>query len=847
MTDQALLDCMSQDPEVGMAALMEQYAGLVWAVVARSLHDPEDIRECVNDTFAEFYEKRERFDPEKGSLKLFLAVLASRRAVDRFRSNSRREKTVPLEEEQQAPREPVSYEDREALKAAIARLPEQDAAILRMKYYGGMSFREIAASLNLPYETVKKRHVRSLGKLKKYLLTGLVLALLALLAACAYFVLRYFGLVPGYGVNTDPESAVYVLTDAAAGQEADGEIHLEDAWWQDGKLTVLLTFYGQFSQTTPPETALEGLEDCSAAIIGHSYDEAAGRAEYRLVFSGGLPPDTEEKLSLTLTVEETKFPLTLEQAEEASLDESGFYSLTEEGGLLAVPRLEQGELVVSIYPLNAGEFRTEPMLTRSGMTDWGGAWQPVTVTAPDGTVIEGELKESSYSPDSGDAYLDWYFGPAEPGEYTLNVPYVFQYPAEGESTSFDLSLTGGSGGPVLTLPGGTLEIGAPQRVESPADCGVRLADGYDRVGYRWYALPVTWTGEDPLHSPVAAWLGTAFSGYQVIDGVSYHNTMAQYWSETQYDEESGREYARWRGWLLGATEGQDTLTLTVDTGKLCYRWDHPFTISMTVEPEEERERFTQTSGYYTLTAEPRRERSGVTVALSGQSEYDRVSISPTTAHNPLTGAEDEPVTLTDGSGTVWEATFQPGRDGTYSDWSFGDVPPGEYILHVPCLYLTGKEESHVAVPLPQQAGEVLPVGDAWIYGCQLQFSPITGLGRMEEMPGSGLAGVCAIGMPDGSVISSVEELPLEAGLTLSYPGEEGEWMTLLDVGVKLGITGEGSEGTACELEYTDSADGARLTGLLLRYVPELYAADLTFVHPIFRLNQSFDIPVRIPE
>lgn len=88
-------------------------------------------------------------------------------------------------------------EEREALDACLRMLDPVDEQIIRMKYYGGMTAKEIAASLGLPYETVKKRHQRSLKKLKKSMLIGMVVALLAaLLAACAYVVLRYFGVVP---------------------------------------------------------------------------------------------------------------------------------------------------------------------------------------------------------------------------------------------------------------------------------------------------------------------------------------------------------------------------------------------------------------------------------------------------------------------------------------------------------------------------------------------------------------------------------------------------------------------------------------------------------------------------
>lgn len=48
-------------------------------------------------------------------------------------------------------------------------LNPNELQIIRMKYYDGMSVQEIADSLNLPYETVKKRHQRSVFKLGQIL------------------------------------------------------------------------------------------------------------------------------------------------------------------------------------------------------------------------------------------------------------------------------------------------------------------------------------------------------------------------------------------------------------------------------------------------------------------------------------------------------------------------------------------------------------------------------------------------------------------------------------------------------------------------------------------------------
>ena len=842
-TERALLEGLAKDPETGLAALMQRYTGLVWSVAAGYLGDPEDIKECVNDTFAEFYRQRERFDPEKGSLKQFLAIIARRRAIDRLRSSGRRE-TVPLSEGIPI-RDEVSPEDRAALDAALESLTEEEAAIIRMKYYGGMSFREIAASLDLPYETVKKRHQRGLGKMKKFLLVGLLLALLALLAACAYFVLRYFGLVPGYGINTDPEGSVYILEEPIRGASGEAELHLEDAWWQNGNLTVLISAYGLGDTGELPQVGLEGLDDPASGAVSRTFIPETGVNRYRLVFRGQLPTETEDTLPLTLTVSGAVFPLTLTRAEETELEEAGFYSLTEEGGLLAVPRLEEGELIVSIYPLDSGEFRIDPMLTQGALANYGGPALPITVTASDGSVLEGTLEEYSYSLLDESGYLEWNFGPAQPGAYTLNVPYVFQYAAQGEEPTLTLDLLEPEASS-LDLPGGVLELGCPFPIDDPADYGAQLAQNQEEMNCRWWAVEGSWTGENPERIPAFLYARAAGAVNALADGTAYPNVISQSWLDTRRDEESGQEYEMWNGFLLGVVDGLDTCEMTIPTDSICYRWNHPFAIPMTVEPEPQREEFTQISGDYGLTAVPRREKDQVILALYPQSTNEFVRVSSAIAHSPLDGAVDLPVTLTAQDGSVWEGGFRPSRDGTYSDWLFGDLPAGDYTLHVPYLYVTDSRSFHGAVPLPRQPGETLPVGQVLIGSNRILLGDITGLEPMKEFPYTYLDFMDAIAYPDGS-IASTDELPLQAQLELTFPREEGEYMTLLDVGVQFGITYEGSHGDACQLSYTTDENGTRLSGLLLRYKPDLYAFDLTFTHPLLRLNQSFDIPVRIPE
>lgn len=77
-SDEKLMALLDSDPETGMEELVTQYNGLLWSVAARRLGEPEDIKDCVNETFLELYAHRDRFDPGKGSLKSYLSAITDR-------------------------------------------------------------------------------------------------------------------------------------------------------------------------------------------------------------------------------------------------------------------------------------------------------------------------------------------------------------------------------------------------------------------------------------------------------------------------------------------------------------------------------------------------------------------------------------------------------------------------------------------------------------------------------------------------------------------------------------------------------------------------------------------------
>lgn len=178
--EEKLLALLIKKPEKGLERLINQYAGLVYAIVHRQLNPVcprEDIEECVSSVFFEVYEKRNSIDLSRGTLKAFLAVIAQRRAIDLYRKKgSSLGKTVPLQEYEAgsggvkmnpgADELAEEYEFKELLISSIKALGEPDSEIFIRRYYFGQKTRMIAAALGLKENTVDKKISRGLEKLR---------------------------------------------------------------------------------------------------------------------------------------------------------------------------------------------------------------------------------------------------------------------------------------------------------------------------------------------------------------------------------------------------------------------------------------------------------------------------------------------------------------------------------------------------------------------------------------------------------------------------------------------------------------------------------------------------------
>jgi RNA polymerase sigma-70 factor (ECF subfamily) len=178
MSDPVLMVAIGRWSEAALAEVYRRHGGTVHALARRVLGQDGRADDVTQDVFVEVWDRPERFDPDRGSLRTFLLTIAHGRAVDRLRSD-----TARAGREQRTAREAVvaaydvekQFSDRsvtEQLKGAVGTLPEGERKAIELAYFGGHTYREVAALIGEPEGTVKSRIRAGLRHLRAALMQG---------------------------------------------------------------------------------------------------------------------------------------------------------------------------------------------------------------------------------------------------------------------------------------------------------------------------------------------------------------------------------------------------------------------------------------------------------------------------------------------------------------------------------------------------------------------------------------------------------------------------------------------------------------------------------------------------
>ena len=150
------------------AFLVREHQSMVFSLAYHFLRDGARAEDLAQETFLHLYRNLKSIE-SPGHLTHWLRRVIAHRCIDESRRRVRQRGTVALE----AVAEPAAErKERDpllsgALRKLVAALPEQQRAVVVLRYQEEMELDEIAGVLNIPLNTVKSRLHRGLEFLRR--------------------------------------------------------------------------------------------------------------------------------------------------------------------------------------------------------------------------------------------------------------------------------------------------------------------------------------------------------------------------------------------------------------------------------------------------------------------------------------------------------------------------------------------------------------------------------------------------------------------------------------------------------------------------------------------------------
>jgi RNA polymerase sigma-70 factor (ECF subfamily) len=159
---EALITRVARGDARAFEELYDELCSAVFGLARRVVRDPARAEDVTQEVFLEVWRKAARYDRALGTPRTWVMTIAHRRAVDAVRRSEsqkgRDNRGASAEVVHDEPGEAIIRdEEHGAVRGCLETLTELQLESVRLAYFNGYTYNEVAALLDKPLPTIKTR------------------------------------------------------------------------------------------------------------------------------------------------------------------------------------------------------------------------------------------------------------------------------------------------------------------------------------------------------------------------------------------------------------------------------------------------------------------------------------------------------------------------------------------------------------------------------------------------------------------------------------------------------------------------------------------------------------------
>lgn len=167
----SMIDGLAAGDELAFEQFYRQYIGDLTRLAGYWLRH-EDAEEVAHDVLLKAAREIKQYDASKASLSTWLVVACRNRSIDRVRTIRRENRVVVSQAtdlaEMLAPDDPQhDVTVRWEIQSYWSQLSEKEREIVRLHFFVGLPYREVAELMGIQQSTIKEHIKRARAKLRK--------------------------------------------------------------------------------------------------------------------------------------------------------------------------------------------------------------------------------------------------------------------------------------------------------------------------------------------------------------------------------------------------------------------------------------------------------------------------------------------------------------------------------------------------------------------------------------------------------------------------------------------------------------------------------------------------------